>query len=88
MDRIKAYQLVGIETAMHMLRPGAIWEITNREFTKWDDPRPCPSIEEVFETVEKIKAFEDSINTIWTDDQLAERGIKQHQIEAVLESGE
>ena len=27
-------------------------------------------MEEVFETMEKIKAFEDSINTIWTDEQI------------------
>jgi hypothetical protein len=27
-------------------------------------------MEEVMETMEKIKAFEDSINTIWTQEQL------------------
>ena len=66
----KIYQLYGINTAMHMLRPGARWEIHNNGFSVWEDPRPCPTIEEVRETMEKIKAFEDSINTIWREDQI------------------
>ena len=65
----KIYQLYGIDTAMHLLRPGAKWEISNTMFTRWEDPRPCPTMEEVMETMEKIKAFEDSINTIWTEEQ-------------------
>jgi len=66
----KLYQLYGIDTAMHLLRPGAKWEISNTMFTRWEDPRPCPTMEEVMETMEKIKAFEDSINTIWTQEQV------------------
>jgi hypothetical protein len=66
----KLYQLYGIDTAMHLLRPGAKWEISNTMFTRWEDPRPCPTMEEVMETMEKIKAFEDSINTIWTQEQI------------------
>lgn len=67
---MKAYQLVGIDVAMHLLRPGAKWEITGGVgFTRWDDPRPCPTMEEVMETVEKIKAFEESINTILLPEQ-------------------
>ena len=66
----KIYQMYGINTAMQLLRPGARWEITNTKFTVWEDPRPCPTVEEVWETMEKIKAFEDSINTIWRDDQV------------------
>jgi hypothetical protein len=66
----KIYQLYGIDTAMHLLRPGAKWEISNTMFTRWEDPRPCPTMEEVKETMEKIKAFEDSINTIWTQEQI------------------
>jgi len=65
----KIYQLYGIDTAMHLLRPGAKWEISNTMFTRWEDPRPCPTMEEVLETMEKIKAFEDSINTVWTQEQ-------------------
>ena len=68
----KIYMLVGIDTAMHLLRPGARWEITNNFFSVWDDPRSCPTMEEVHDTMEKIKAFEDSINTIWTDEQVAQ----------------
>lgn len=67
---MKAYQLVGIDTAMYLLRPGAKWEFTGGVgFTRWDDPRPCPSVEEVFETIEKIKKFEESINTILLPEQ-------------------
>jgi hypothetical protein len=65
----KIYQMYGIDTAMHLLRPGARWEITNNFFSVWEDPRPCPTIEEVHETMDKIKVFEDSINTIWTQEQ-------------------
>jgi hypothetical protein len=62
---MKTYQLLGINTAIHLLRPGAKWEWTGGVgFTVWDDPRPKPSIEEVMETIDKIKAFENSINTI------------------------
>lgn len=66
------YQMYGVDTAMHLLRPGAKWEITNTSFTRWEDPRPCPTWEEVAKTLEKIKAFEDDINTIWTDEQIAQ----------------
>jgi hypothetical protein len=68
----KIYQLYGIDAAMQFLRPKATWEIANQRFTKWDDPRPCPTWEEVEETMEKIKQFELSINTIWTEEQLKE----------------
>jgi hypothetical protein len=68
----KIYRLYGIDTAMHLLRPGAKWEITNSHFSNWEDPRPCPKWEEVLDTIEKIKAFEDSINTVWLPEQIAE----------------
>lgn len=64
------YRLYGIEMAVQLLRPGAIWEITNGRFTRWEDDRPCPSMELVYETMEKIKAFEDSIPTIWLPEQI------------------
>jgi hypothetical protein len=66
----KIYQLYGIDSAMKFLRPGAKWEITNGNFSFWDDPRPCPTWQEVMDTMEKIKNFEDSIDTIWTDEQI------------------
>jgi len=68
----KIYRLYGVDTAMHLLRPGAKWEISNTMITRWEDPRPCPTWEELMDTMEKIKAFEDSINTIYTDEQIAE----------------
>lgn len=63
---MKKYQLYGIDTAMQLLRPNAKWEISNRTITRWEDDRPCPTWEEIDATMEKIKAFENSIPTIWT----------------------
>ena len=80
----KIYRLYGIDTAMFLLRPGAKWEISNGVFTRWEDERPCPTIEEVYETIEKIKAFEESINTIYTKKQLEEMGIREAEIEKAL----
>jgi hypothetical protein len=75
---------MGIDTAMHLLRPGAKWEISNNQFTRWDDPRPCPTIEEVYETIDKIKAFEDSINTIWLPEQLKQMNAQQQELEHAI----
>jgi hypothetical protein len=80
----KIYRLMGIDTAMHLLRPGAKWEISNNHFTRWEDERPCPTIEEVHQTIEKIKAFEESINTIYTKAQLEEMGIREAEIAKAL----
>jgi hypothetical protein len=71
---MKVYKLLGIDTAMHLLRPEAKWEISGNVFTRWEDERPCPTIEEVYETIDKIKAFEDSIDTIYTKQQLEKLG--------------
>jgi hypothetical protein len=80
----KIYQLYGIDTAMHLLRPGAKWEISNTMFTRWEDPRPCPTMDEVMETMEKIKAFEDTINTVWTQEQIKQlRGQQEIYDQAV-----
>lgn len=78
---MKIYQLYGIDTAMHLLRPGAKWEISNTMFTRWEDPRPCPTWQEVVETMEKVKAFEESINTIYLPEQLEKITSYQKMIE-------
>ena len=80
----KVYKLYGINTAMYLLRPGAKWEISNGVFTRWEDERPCPTMQEVYETIDKIKAFEDSINTIYTAKQLEEMGVKEAELEKAL----
>ncbi len=78
----KIYRFYGINGAIELLRPGAKWEWTGGVgFTRWDDERPKPSVEEVEETMEKIKEFEDSINTIWTKEQLEEIGVYAKMIE-------
>ena len=77
----KIYRFHGIDTAIHLLRPGAKWEWTGGlGFTRWDDPRPKPTAQEVEETMEKIKAFEESINTIWLPEQIAELTGQQQKI--------
>jgi hypothetical protein len=80
----KQYMLFGIDTAMHLLRPGAKWEISNREFTRWEDPRPCPTWQEVQDTMEKIRQFEDSINTIWLPEQIDAIAEEQQRLEAAI----
>ena len=82
----KIHMLYGIDTAMHLLRPGAKWEISNTMFTRWEDPRPCPTWEEVQDTMEKIKKFEDSINTVWLPEQIEQIAGQQKMIEAALDS--
>ena len=84
MTMTKQYMLFGIDTAMHLLRPGAKWEISNREFTRWEDPRPCPTWQEVQDTMEKIRKFEDSINTIWLPEQIDAIAEEQQRLEAAI----
>ena len=84
MNDSKIYMMYGIDTAMHLLRPGAKWEINNSHFSRWEDPRPCPTMEEVYDTMEKIKAFEDSINTIWTQEQMDELLGRQREFEKAV----
>ena len=67
----KLYRMYGIDVAMSLLRPNAKWEISNTTFTRWDDPRPCPSWEEVQWVMDKIREFEDSIPTVWLPEDLA-----------------
>ena len=65
----KIYRLTGVDSAMEMLRPGAKWEICNSTITRWEDDRPCPSMDEVRDVQKKAREFEDSINTIWKREQ-------------------
>lgn len=82
---MKLHRFVGIDTAMYLLRPGAKWEFTGGVgFTRWEDPRSCPSVEEVFETIEKIRQFEESINTVFLPEQEAEMKKQLADMEAAL----
>jgi len=80
----KIYKFYGIDVAMHLLRPNAKWEISNNMFTRWEDPRPCPSIEEVYWVMDKIKEFEDSIPTIWLDEDLKKMNIQMEEFEKAI----
>tara|TARA_R100001509_G_scaffold13417_1_gene6921 strand:- start:1756 stop:2022 length:267 start_codon:yes stop_codon:yes gene_type:complete len=81
----KIYRLTGIDSAMEMLRPGAKWEIYNSTFTRWEDDRPCPSIEEIKEVQKKAQEFEDSINTIWKPEQKKEILKMQEHVNGALD---
>jgi len=80
----KIYRFYGIDVAMQMLRPGAKWEISNGVFTRWEDSRPCPSIEEVYWVMDKIKEFEDSIPTIYLPEQLEAMNAQVKEIEDAI----
>jgi hypothetical protein len=80
----KIYRFYGIDVAMQMLRPGAKWEISNGVFTRWEDPRPCPSIEEVYWVMDKIKEFEDTIPTIYLPEQLEAMNAQVKEIEDAI----
>jgi len=68
--KVEIYRLYGVNVAMELLRPGAKYEISNTEITRWEDPRPRPTWEEIKETMDKLKELEDSVPTIWTEEQL------------------
>jgi hypothetical protein len=70
MIETKILRLYGIDVAMELLRPNAKWEVSNREITRWEDPRPKPTWDEIEQTMEKIKSFEESINTVWLPEDL------------------
>jgi hypothetical protein len=53
-------------------------------FTRWDDPRPCPTWEEVQDTMEKIQRFEDSINTVWLPEQIEQMTGQKQMIEDAI----
>ena len=80
----KLYRMYGIDVAMQLLRPGAKWEISNNMFTRWEDPRPCPSIEEVYWVMDKIREFEDSIPTVWLPEQLAQMKADAEEFEKAV----
>jgi hypothetical protein len=80
----KIYRFYGIDVAMQMLRPNAKWEISNNVFTRWDDPRPIPSMEEVYWVMEKIKEFEESIPTIWLPEQLEAKAAEEKELEEAI----
>lgn len=77
----KIYRMYGLDTAVELLRPGAKWEITNSYFSRWEDPRPCPTMQEIYAVMEKIKEFEDSIDTVWLPNQLEKFAATRKKIE-------
>jgi len=65
----KTYVLSGVDTAISLLRPGAKYCICNTEFLEWNDPRPFPSWDEISEVIEKIKKFEDTIQSLELEEE-------------------
>ena len=60
--------VAAVDTAIYLLRPNARYQLRGAEFEIWADPRPVPTWEEINDTIEKIKQFENSINTIKLED--------------------
>lgn len=81
---MKKYRLSGLHVTMNLLRPNAVWQSDGRCITIWDDPRPCPTWQEIIETTEKIKNLEDSINTIWLENDEKEYNNVGSVIEKIM----
>lgn len=60
----KIYRLYGIDVAIEIIRPGSKYTFANGEITSWDDPRTCPTKEEIEYVLEKLKEFEDSVDVV------------------------
>jgi hypothetical protein len=80
------YRLAQLEVALQILRPEARFtlrqipqangiEIGDIEFLEWDDPRPQPERDEILDCIQKIMILEDSVTTIYTEDQKRKFGI-------------
>lgn len=52
------YKYASFENAVKLLRPGCKFTINNLQFTEWKHKDPPPSIEEIYEMIDKIKKFE------------------------------
>jgi len=63
----RTYTITGVHTAINLLRPQAEYALSNTEFIIWKDPRPAPSFEEIQDTINKIREFEDSIPSVELD---------------------
>ena len=56
----KQYEWVSFDVAINLLRPRAKWKIDHGKL-QWLDPRPCPTMKEVEDTLNKIKDFESGV---------------------------
>ena len=70
------YRIAHPDMAIELLRPGARYRAQVKsgegeeiEFAEWDDERPQPSSAEIFSIVNSMRAIEESINIIYTDEQ-------------------
>jgi hypothetical protein len=72
------YRWARLDFVIQLLRPGAKFSAsqTVREdgssdwsFSEWEDARPVPSREEILDAIGKVRALEDSVKTIYTDEQ-------------------
>ena len=66
------YEWVAFDSAISLLRPKAKWTL-NHGTLEWQDPRPMPTLEEIQDTIKKIKDFEESIDYILLPEQQEEQ---------------
>lgn len=67
---MKVYRLTSYSDAIDLLRPGALYQILKQQFVRWDDPRPIPTREEIEEVMGLTRKFEDSLNTIYSKEDI------------------
>lgn len=62
------HSVASVDTAIQLLRPNAKYQLSGNVFELWLDPRTIPSWDEINDTIEKIKQFENSINTVYLEE--------------------
>ena len=75
---LKTYRLAYAGMAIELLCPLATEYVVTSEFEperfaflEWNDPRPQPEEAEVQRLVYALRALEDTVETVYTEDQLA-----------------
>ena len=78
MEIQKKYRLAYAGIAIELLRPLAVDYVMTSEFDtdamaflEWNDARPEPDIEEIKRIIFALRAIEDSVENVFSDEQLA-----------------
>ena len=64
----KQYELVSFDVALNLLRPRAKWKIDHGNL-EWLDSRPCPTMEDIENCLNKIKDLEESVDYVLLPEQ-------------------
>jgi hypothetical protein len=61
------YNFVGVDAALHLLRPNGKWSLVNGDI-HWEDERPAPTKDEINDAIQRIIEFEESFDYILTEE--------------------